>query len=75
MEPIKSGGSEGASPIVVVPKASKNQVRICANFKVGVNHKICNDYYPIPEIESAFCKVAGCEFFAKIDLSDAYYQI
>lgn len=73
LEPVEAGGCEWASPIVVVPKT--NGVRICADFKIGVNHKICNDYYPIPEIESVFSKVSGCEVFAKLDLSNAYYQI
>lgn len=74
IEPVQAGGSQWASPIVNVLKPN-GKVRICADFKAGVNHQICNDTYPIPEMETIFSEVAGMSRFAKLDLSDAYLQI
>lgn len=68
------GGSEWASPIVVVRK-SDGSVRICGDYKVGVNERICCDSYNLPNIEVAFMKMANKNKFAKLDLSSAYWQI
>ncbi|PAA86570.1 hypothetical protein BOX15_Mlig030946g1 [Macrostomum lignano] len=74
IEPVPPGGSEWASPIVCVMKPN-GRVRICADFKAGVNHQICGDTYPIPAVETIFADIAGMSYFATIDLSDAYLQI
>ena len=50
-------------------------LRICADYKIGVNQKICSDSYPIPNIENVFYKMARMKYFAKIDLKGAYHQI
>ena len=74
LEPVPCGGSKWASPIVVVPKPN-GDLRICADYKVGVNQKICCDTYPMPRIEAAFSSLAGMTHFAKIDLANAYNQL
>lgn len=68
------GGSEWASPIVAVHKSDGN-IRLCGDYKVGVNKRVCSDSYCIPGIEMAFTKMHGFTKFAKIDLSSAYWQI
>ena len=63
IEAVPPGGSEWASPIVVVTKLN-GRIRVVGDFKVGVNYKICNDYFPMPEIETMFSVIAGCSVFA-----------
>lgn len=48
---------------------------ICGDYKIGVNHKVCADSYPIPNVEVALHKLAGMKVFSKIDLKSAYHQI
>ena len=74
IEPVPPGGSQWASPIVNVLKPN-GRIRVCADFKAGVNHQICNDTYPLPDIETIFSEVPGMTYFARLDLSDAYLQI
>ena len=74
LEKVAPGGSRWASPIVVVRKTD-GDVRICADYKVGVNPKICNDSFPMPTVETAFSNMAGMTHFAKLDLASAYNQL
>ena len=48
---------------------------MCADYKVHVNDKFSTEAYPHPCIETIFSKVSGAKFFAKIDLSNAYWEI
>ena len=73
LEPAPSGGSKWASPIVVLKK--DGDLRICGDYKIGVNHKVCADSYPIPNVEVARHKLAELKVFSKIDLKSAYHQI
>ncbi|XP_055621930.1 uncharacterized protein K02A2.6-like [Toxorhynchites rutilus septentrionalis] len=66
--------SDWASPIVVVPKAD-GSVRICMDCKVTVNKVICNEHYPLPNINDVFANMSGYKYFAKLDLQGAYIQI
>ena len=47
LEKVPSGGSPWTSPIVVVRRPD-GDVHICADYKVGVNPKICSDSFPMP---------------------------
>ena len=73
LEPVEAGGVENCSPVVWVKKGDK--LRMCADYKVHVNDKINTEAYPLPCIETIFSKVSGAKYFAKIDLSNAYWQI
>ncbi|XP_055622171.1 uncharacterized protein K02A2.6-like [Toxorhynchites rutilus septentrionalis] len=66
--------SDWASPIVVVPKAD-GSVRICMDCKVTWNKVICNEHYPLPNINDVFANMSGYKYFAKLDLQGAYMQI
>jgi hypothetical protein len=68
------GGSANASPVVWIKKKDGN-LRMCADFKVHVNGKIESESYPIPNIETVFSSVKNSKYFAKLDLSSAYWQI
>jgi len=74
LERVPPGGSKWASPIVAVKKKD-GDLRICADYKVGVNSRICSDSYPTPSVEQALHKLHGAQYFAKIDLKGAYNQI
>ena len=66
--------SEWASPIVVLRK-SDGDIRICRDYKISVNHKVCSDSYPIPNVEVTIHAVAGMSIFKRINLKSAYDQI
>ena len=72
-KPFEAGGVDNCSPVVWVKKGDK--LRTCADYKVHVNDKISTEAYPLLCIETIFSKVSGAKFFAKIDLSNAYWQI
>nr|XP_047133853.1 uncharacterized protein K02A2.6-like [Hydra vulgaris] len=74
LKKVPPGGSKWASPLVVIRKQD-GDLRICTDYKIGVNQKICSDSYPIPNIKNVFHKIAGMKYFAKIDLKGAYHQI
>ena len=61
-----------ASPIVVLRKPDKD-IRILEEYKV--NHQICLDSFPLPNIETTSHKLAKMKYFAKIDFNSAYKQI
>ena len=58
LEHVPPGGSKWASPIVVLRK-SDGDIRICGDCKIGINHKVCSDSYPISNVEVAFHALAG----------------
>ena len=61
-------------PIVVLRKSDGN-IRICEDYKIGLNHKVYSDLYPIPNVEVAIHALAGMSVFTKIDLKTTYHQI
>lgn len=66
--------SEWASPLVVVRKPN-GSLRLCGDFKATVNAQSLIDTYPLPRPDELFAKLAGGQFFSKIDLSEAYHQL
>ena len=72
LKPVEAGGVDNCSPVVWVKKGDK--LRMCADYKVHVNDKISTEAYTLPCIETIFSKVSGAKLFAKIDLSNAYWQ-
>lgn len=74
LEEVPPGGSKWASPMVVITKPN-GDLRICTDYKVGVNRRICCDSYPMPSMETAFSELAGMKVYARLDLANAYHQI
>ncbi|KII72609.1 Retrovirus-related Pol polyprotein from transposon 17.6 [Thelohanellus kitauei] len=66
--------SEWASPIVVVPKAN-GQIRICGDFRVGLNSQLHVERYPIPSMHELLIKLKEMNIFSRLDYSDAYFQL
>ena len=71
---MSPGGSEWASPLMVVRKPNGN-LRIYEDKQSGHQSENCSDSYPISRVESAFTYLADMKMFAKIDLASAYHQI
>ena len=49
------------------PLYSDGDIRLCEDYKIGVNHKVFLDSYPILNVEVAFHALAGMSVFTKID--------
>ena len=67
LEHAPPGGSKWESPIVVL-RTSNGDIRIPANYEIGVTHNFCLDSYPIPNVEVVLHIKAGMSVFTKIDL-------
>ena len=72
LEHVPPRGSKWASIIVVLRKSDRD-IHICGDYKIGVNHKVCLDSYPMPNVKDAIHSLAGMNFFIKIDLKTAYH--
>ena len=66
--------SPWASPIVAVRKPN-GSVRICADFSTCLNAALEDNHHPLPLPENVFTILNCGNFFAKLDLSEAYLQI
>ncbi|KII72154.1 Retrovirus-related Pol polyprotein [Thelohanellus kitauei] len=66
--------SEWAFPIVVVQKPN-GRVRICSDFRDGLNSQINTEQYPLPKIDDLLLKLKDTRVLSKIDLRDAYFQV
>jgi hypothetical protein len=57
-----------------VPKPdSESGYRFCVDFR-PVNSGSVTDPYPLPTVASVLASLAGCMFFAKMDLRNGYWQ-
>ena len=74
LENVTPGENDWASPTVAI-KRTDGDIRICGDNKIGVNHQICSDSFPLPSIETASQELANMKHFAKIDLKSANNQV
>ena len=72
IEPVQT--SAWATPLVVVPK-SNGKIRVGGDYKVTINRCVETKIYPLPTVEDIFAKLAGCSYFTKLDLTQAYQQL
>ena len=54
---------------------SDGSIRVCGDFKVGLNDSIDADKYPLPHPQDLFAALAGEKHFSKLDLSQAFQQM
>lgn len=66
--------SDWASPLVVVPKAN-GKVRLCVDYKVGVNPQLQDAHYPIPRIDDLLTALNSSTYYCSLDLVKAYLQV
>uniref|UniRef100_A0A8R1IES0 RNA-directed DNA polymerase n=1 Tax=Caenorhabditis japonica TaxID=281687 RepID=A0A8R1IES0_CAEJA len=64
-----------AAPLVCVKKKDTGALRICADFKTGLNAALEDEDHPIPTPEDVFATLNGGTVFSTVDLKDAYFQI
>ena len=75
MSPRPPGGGSKWSSLIVVLRKSYGNIHICGDDKIGVNHKVCSNLYPIPNVKVAIHALADMSIFTKIDFKTAYHQI
>ena len=66
--------SNWAAPIVVVAKKN-GSVRICADFKTGLNEALEMHRHPLPTPDEIFARLNQGAWFTQIDFADAYLQM
>ncbi|XP_072162628.1 uncharacterized protein [Bemisia tabaci] len=66
--------SDWGSPLVPVPKTVE-KVRLCVDYKSGVNPQLEDFHYPIPRIEELISELKESSVYCKIDLYKAYLQV
>lgn len=70
----KISNSDWGSPLVVIPKADGG-VRLCVDYKVGVNQRLVDAHYPIRKIDEIFNSLRDSKFFCRLDLYKAYLHV
>lgn len=70
----KTANSDWGSPLVVIPKADGG-VRLCVDYKVGVNQRLINAHYPIRKIEHIFNSLRDSKYFCRLDLYKGYLHV
>lgn len=66
--------SEWGSPLVIIPKADGG-VRLCVDYKVGVNKKLPSSHYPIKKTQDLLNSLWNSKYFCRLDLYKAYLHI
>ncbi|UYV78273.1 K02A2.6-like [Cordylochernes scorpioides] len=70
----KAATSDWGSPLVVIPKGD-GTVRLCVDYKVGVNDQLVNASYPIKRIEDVLNSLKDSKYFFRLDLYKAYLHL
>lgn len=70
---IESSTAAWLSPIVLVSKPDGSK-RMCLDYR-KVNQHLEFDVFPLPRLDELVDNVAGHQFYATLDLKDAYYQV
>jgi len=70
----KVGSNSWASPIVIATK-SNGQLRICGDYRIGVNKHLHQRATTTKEIDAILAGIKGSRFFSKVDLKNAFLQI
>lgn len=70
----KIDASDWGSPLVIIPKADGG-VRLCVDYKVGVNERLTNSHYPIKKTEDLLNSLRNSKYFCRLDLYKAYLHI
>lgn len=70
----KIANSDWGSPLVVIPKADGG-IRLCVDYKVGVNQRLVDAHYPIRKLDQIFNSLRNSKYFCRLDLYKAYLHI
>lgn len=66
--------SDWGSPLVVIPKTDRG-VRLCVDYKMGVNQRLISANYPIQRIDEILNSLRDSRFFCRLDLFKAYLHL
>ena len=66
--------TEWCAPIVVVPKANSEAVRLCVDL-TKLNESVMRENYPLPSTDQLLAQLRGAKFFSKLDCNNGFYQI
>ncbi|XP_064462921.1 uncharacterized protein K02A2.6-like [Ornithodoros turicata] len=69
-----SGPTPWMSPLVIVPKPGKEEIRLCLDMREP-NKAIKRERHVMPTIDDIICTVSGAKMFSKLDLRDGYHQL
>lgn len=72
-EIIEKSTSAWLSPIVLVNKSDGSK-RMCLDYR-HVNKHLATDIYPLPRLEELVDQAAGYQYYATLDMREAYFQI
>jgi len=73
MKVIESSASPYASPVVIVRRKDGSN-RFCVDFRM-LNKVTIFDVEPMTNSDDIFAKMAGHQYFSKLDLSKGYWQV
>ena len=62
------------SPLVVVPKAGSQDIRVCIDMR-RANEAIVRERHPIPTLQEVIYDLNSATVFSKIDLKWGFHQI
>ena len=74
---IEESSSPWASPILMVPKPSregKKEWRMCIDYR-GLNARTVKDKYTVPSLRDIYRNLRGNKIFSSFDLRSGYYHI
>ena len=74
IESVNAADVAWLTPIIAVRKAN-NKIRICGSYDLTLDPHIESDFYKIPDANDIFHKISGCQFFSKIDMYQAFFNI
>ena len=58
-----------------VNEAANNKIRLCGSYDLTLNPHIKSDFYKIPDADDTFHKISSSQFFSKIDMYQAFFNI
>ena len=75
---IEPASSEWSSPILMVPKKTKQgepqKWRLVVDYR-KLNLQLIDEKFPLPNITDIFDSLAGAIYFSHLDLAQGYYQV
>ena len=71
---IRKCNSPWNTPLVVVWKKEKDEIRLCLDFR-QLNRITERQAFPMPNIAEMMDTLNGARYFSSIDLGNAYYQV
>ncbi|UYV66641.1 K02A2.6-like, partial [Cordylochernes scorpioides] len=66
--------TDWCAPMVIVPKPSSNNLRICVDL-TALNKFVKREHYPIPSVEYTLAQMGGAKLFSKLDANSGFWQI